>query len=68
MGSTTSTPSRAQIEELRVRVQKRLQELRERPKATPPNPPPRYDEVFARGQQWLDELAAGPDLEQQAEP
>ncbi len=60
-----STPSKAKLEELRARIQQRLQELRKRPKALPPNPPPRYDEVFFRGTQWLDELAAGPDLHEE---
>jgi len=68
MDSKTSTPSRAKLEELRVRVQQRLRELREAPRTVPPNPPPRYDEIFTRGQQWLDELAAGPDLHGEAEP
>lgn len=27
--------------------------------ASPPQPAPRYDEVFAKGQQWLDGLAKG---------
>ena len=60
MDSTTSEPS--EIEQLRIRVQQRLRQRRAKPEALPPNPPPRYDEVFFRGWQWLDELAAGPDL------
>ncbi len=63
-----STLSKTKIEELRARIQQRLQELREKPQVLPPNPPPRYDEVFFRGTQWLDELAAGPDLHEDAEP
>ncbi|MDI7269861.1 MAG: hypothetical protein QME96_17865, partial [Myxococcota bacterium] len=41
-------------EELRKRLADRRRPLRE------PDPPPRYDEVFVEGQQWLDSLAGEP--------
>jgi hypothetical protein len=68
MESTTPAPSKAKTEELRLRIQERFRELREKPKRVPPNPPPRYDEVFFRGTQWLDKLAAGADLDRDVEP
>jgi len=68
MESTTPVPSKAKTEELRLRIQERSRELREKPKRVPPNPPPRYDEVFFRGTQWLDKLAAGVDLDRDMEP
>lgn len=66
MESTSPAPSKGKIEELRLR--ERFRELREKPKVAPPNPPPRYDEVFFRGTQWLDQLAAGADLHGDVEP
>jgi hypothetical protein len=44
-----------------ARIQQRLEELRanRRPRV-PPNPAPRYDEVFVMGQRWLDQRAADP--------
>jgi hypothetical protein len=68
MESTTPAPSKARIEELRLRIREHFGELREKPKMVPPNPPPRYDEVFFQGTQWLDELAAGRDLHGDVEP
>lgn len=68
MESTTPAPSKAKTEELRLRIQERFRELREKPKVVPPNPPPRYDEVFFQGTQWLDKLAAGADLDGDVEP
>ena len=65
MESTTPAPSKAKTEELRLRIQERF---REKPKRVPPNPPPRYDEVFFRGTQWLEELAAGADLDRDVAP
>jgi hypothetical protein len=41
---------------LRARIQERLRERRAQ-NAGAPQPPPRYDEVFAEGQRQLDELA-----------
>ena len=68
MGSTTSASPEIKLQQLRARVQQRLRELRERPQSVPPNPPPRYDEIFARGQRWLDELASEPDSHEEVEP
>jgi hypothetical protein len=45
------------VEKLRALVQERPREIRRTEALVPPSPPPRYDEVFARGQQWLDGLA-----------
>ena len=68
MKSTTLAPSKARIKELRFRIREHFQELREKPKLVSPNPPPRYDEVFFQGTQWLDRLAAGADLHEDVEP
>ena len=68
MESTSLAPSKTKIEELRHRIQERFRELREKPKVVPPNPPPRYDEVFFQGTHWLDQLAAGADLDGDVEP
>jgi len=68
MDFNTSASSQAKLEDLRARIQHRLRERRAASKTVPPNPPPRSDEVFARGQQWLDELAAGADLHEVPEP
>lgn len=67
MEPTAPAPSKTRIEELRLRVQEHFRELREKPTAVPPNPPPRYDEVFFQGAQWLDKLAAEVDLDRVAE-
>ena len=67
MESTTPALSKTRIDELRLRVQEHFRELREKPKEVPPNPPPRYDEVFFQGAQWLDKLAAEVDLDGVAE-
>ena len=45
------------VEKLRALVQERPREIRRTEALVPPSPPPRYDDVFARGQQWLDRLA-----------
>jgi hypothetical protein len=68
MESTTPRPSKTRSEELRLRIQERFRELREKPRMVPVNPPPRYDEVFFQGTQWLDKLAAGADLYGDVEP
>lgn len=49
------------VEKLRALVQERPREMRQTETLVPPSPPPRYDEVFARGQQWLERLAADED-------
>jgi len=66
--SGRSALSKAKVEKLRARFQEGLRELRARPTAVPPDPPPRYDEIFFRGTEWLDQLAAGLDLDEEAEP
>ncbi len=66
MGPITSAYPEIKLQQLRARVQQRLRELRERPQSV--NPPPRYDEIFARGQRWLDELATEPDSHEEVEP
>lgn len=68
MGSTTSASPEIKLQQLRARLEQRLRELREGPQSVPPTPPPRYDEIFARGQQWLDELATEPDSHEEVEP
>lgn len=52
-------PSATRTEQLRALIRQRLRTRAE--SLLPPDPPPRYDEIFFRGQQWLDELAANPD-------
>ncbi|MBI2840461.1 MAG: hypothetical protein HYX75_19250 [Acidobacteria bacterium] len=44
---------------LRGKIRERLEETVAR-STSPPTPPPRYDEVFADGVAWLDELAGSP--------
>lgn len=68
MEPTSPAPSKGRIEELRRRIRERFRELREKPRMVPANPPPRYDEVFFQGTQWLDKLAAGADLHGDVEP
>jgi hypothetical protein len=51
---------RATILELRERVQAKLRERAAVRKMVPPEPPPRYDDVFLEGQAWLDALAGAP--------
>lgn len=48
---TERSPAHA---ELRRRFQAHLAELRRARRLVPPDPPPRYDEVFFRGLAWLD--------------
>ena len=60
MASKASASPEMRVRQLRALVQNRLRELRDAPRPAPPNPPPRYDEIFALGQQWLDELATDP--------
>jgi hypothetical protein len=64
----STTPAASKIEELRLRIQEHLRELREKPKGVPPSPAPRYDEVFFQGTRWLDRLGAGADLDGDVEP
>lgn len=41
-----------------IRIRKRLKELRERwrEELRPVDPPPRYDDIFFEGLEWLDKL------------
>ena len=45
------------LQDLRERMRERLKKIRKQPSLVPANPPPRYDDVFAAGQEWLDSLA-----------
>jgi hypothetical protein len=68
MNSTASSSPETK-EQRRARIEQRLQEARaRRPQPVPPNPPPRYDEVFFRGREWLDRLANEPDCCADIEP
>jgi hypothetical protein len=50
--------SKTALKRIRARLKERSVKLKAAsPRLVPPNPPPRYDEVFAQGQQWLDSLA-----------
>jgi hypothetical protein len=57
----TTSPSKTAAKKLRARVQEKLAIARAR-QGLRPDPPPRYDEVFAQGVEWLDSLA-GPPIE-----
>lgn len=46
--------SKTRIKKMREEVQRRLARKREERRTAPPQPPPRYDEVFAEGVAWLD--------------
>jgi hypothetical protein len=51
------------VKNLKAFVQRRLEEKKQAKHLTPPYPAPRYDEVFEKGQEWLDTMAAtGSDL------
>ena len=49
--------SKTKIKNLKALVKRRLEEKRQAKEPCPPDPAPRYDEVFAKGQEWLDSLA-----------
>ncbi len=51
---------REALKEFRNRMRARLQQRGAR-RLVPPSPPPRFDEVYAQGQEWLDSLA-GPEV------
>ncbi len=56
---------RVALDNLRERVQAKLAQ---RPKElAAPSPPPRYDELFREGQQWLDSLSGEPIREEHGE-
>ena len=49
------------LTEARARIQAKLAEKRRtRPGRSPYTPKPRYDEVYEKGVEWLDELAGEP--------
>lgn len=54
--------SKTKAKNLKALVQRRREEQRQAKALVIPDPLPRYDEVFARGQEWLDGLA-GPPIE-----
>ncbi len=52
------------IENLRVKIKRKLAEKRKERKLIPPDPPPKYDEVFQQGLEWLDSVAGEPPKEE----
>lgn len=52
--------SKTKVKKLEELVRKRRQERRSNSNLVTPEPAPLYDEVFARGQEWLDGLAGAP--------
>jgi len=52
--------SKTKVKNLKALVQRRLEEKRQLKRLVPPQPAPRYDEVFEQGQEWLDALAGEP--------
>lgn len=58
-GAPLPALSKTKVKRLQERVKQRLEQKRGKALAAP-SPQPRYDDVFARGQQWLDDLAGEP--------
>lgn len=54
--ATTASLSKTAAKKLQARVRSRLDEARQR-KFVRPEPPPRYDQLYAEGVAWLDSLA-----------
>jgi hypothetical protein len=52
--------SKTKVRNLKAFVQRRLEEKKQAKLLTPPDPAPRYDEVFEKGQEWLDTLSGEP--------
>ncbi len=54
--------SKTALKRIRARLDERSARLRaaDPRRPVPPNPPPRYDDVFEEGQRWLDSLAGEP--------
>jgi hypothetical protein len=52
--------SKTKIRQLKALIKERMSEKRSGKDLGTPEPPPRYDEVFALGQAWLDSLAGDP--------
>jgi hypothetical protein len=49
-----------QLMDLRAIIRSRLNEKKKHSRLVPPDPPPRYDEVFLKGQEYIDSLAGDP--------
>lgn len=54
------TLSKTQVKKLQKLMRERMEQRRRDKTVTAPYPEPRYDEVFAQGQEWLDGLAGEP--------
>ena len=52
--------SKTKVKKLQALVRERLEERRRSRMLVAPEPAPRYDEVFTKGQDWLDGLAGDP--------
>ena len=52
--------SKTKVKKLQALVKDRLEEKRRARTLRDPDPTPRYDEVFTKGQNWLDGLAGDP--------
>jgi hypothetical protein len=52
--------SKAKVKQLKTLVKRRMEEKRTAKKLIAPEPAPRYDDVFDKGQEWLDGLAGQP--------
>jgi hypothetical protein len=52
--------SKTKLKKLKALLRERLDQRQHRSRLVPPDPPPRYDEVFAQGQEWLESLAGAP--------
>jgi hypothetical protein len=51
------------LQDLRALMRKKLEEKKKNPEFAPPDPPPKYDEIFQAGLAYLD-IEAGPPLQQ----
>lgn len=49
----------AELEKVKAEVRRRLEEKRKRLLGKPIRHPPRYDDVFWKGTDWLDAIARG---------
>jgi hypothetical protein len=52
-------------EQLRAEIRRRLRLKAQEQAALPPDPAPRYDDVFFRGVAWLDSLSYSDDWKEQ---
>lgn len=53
----------AELKEVKIKIQQKLAQKRKASKKATSVRPPRYDEVFMAGTEWLDSLA-GPKIEE----